>query len=72
MKHWLTTSATALTLEEMDEVFLRSKNIFDPPRIAREMAKERRGRADLEHVPEKNGVKADDEKFEDINSPESG
>ncbi|KAJ5692653.1 hypothetical protein N7462_002076 [Penicillium macrosclerotiorum] len=36
------------SLEEIDEIFSRSKNIFDPPRIAREMQKMQIGEAHSE------------------------
>jgi len=39
------------SLEEIDEIFVRSKSIWDPPRVAREMARERNvqvGQADCE------------------------
>ncbi|KFY25440.1 hypothetical protein V491_01738 [Pseudogymnoascus sp. VKM F-3775] len=52
------------TLEEIDEVFARSKNVFDPPRIAREMARDARIAAhssDGEYAEKGRDMKKDDE-----------
>lgn len=38
---FLFPETTGLSLEEMDEVFGQSKNVFDPPKIARSMRKRR-------------------------------
>ncbi|OBT55385.1 hypothetical protein VE04_05399 [Pseudogymnoascus sp. 24MN13] len=53
------------TLEEIDEVFTRSKSIFDPPRIAREMARDARignNSSDGEYVDKGRDLKEDDER----------
>ena len=40
-----------MSLEEMDRVFEESKNLFDPPRIARELQKHRKRGERLEDIP---------------------
>jgi len=51
---------TGRSLEEMDEIFVRSKNVFDPPRVAKAMAKEGGRRIDHEDNPGEKGIMADD------------
>ncbi|OBT65088.1 hypothetical protein VE03_05194 [Pseudogymnoascus sp. 23342-1-I1] len=53
------------TLEEIDEVFARSKGWFDPPRIAREMARDARlasHSSDGEYAEKGRDMKKDDER----------
>ncbi|KAJ5119001.1 hypothetical protein N7448_010710 [Penicillium atrosanguineum] len=51
------------SLEEIDEIFIRSKNIWDPPKVARQMALERSvqvGQPDCESSGDNNGSNDDE------------
>ncbi len=43
----------------MDEVFVRSKNIFDPPKIAKAMARERKARLEEDSLGRSSDVKSE-------------